>query len=714
MPKSDAFWGIDIGECALKALRCRVNPDSKKIIADAFDYVEYPQILSQPGADRDELIRDALKLFLSRNNVRLDRVAVSVPGQNGLARFIKLPPVESSKIPDIVRYEAKQQIPFDLAEVIWDYQRMKGGNEEEGFALDAEVGLFAMKREQAAKALKPFRDADVDVDLVQLTPLALYNCVYFDQMPDLPPPEEYDAENPPDSVVVLSLGADSSDLVITNGYRVWQRSLPIGGNHFTKALMKEMKLTFAKAEHLKRNATSAQDPKAVFQAMRPVFSDLQAEVQRSIGYFGTLERSANIKRMIGMGNAMKLPGLRKYLEQHLAIPVSRLESFSQLTGTSVVTSTAFLENIGAFAVCYGLAVQGLRRGALSTNLIPKEILVDRIVREKKPWAVLMAAVLLLSFGISFASFSRAVSSVEEKKFKSAENAAQAASQLSSSGKSAVEEALKNFNATRARGQELVDTVQDRLLWLELLRAVDKCLPVSGSGSISTNIESRNEVHITGLDCQWVDRLGEWYTRVYEPANSGKSIDLQARAASRAGAAAEPASPDAPPDQPAPAEGGEASKAPIEGGGYVLIIKGRHYHNFAQATAGEQQGAQYVKETFIKNLKNSKIELPATPDGKKELVTMKELGVQFPVLVNPGKIIETTVVNPNVEGPEGKVDPSAATGGARPAGVAVPVRVFEFEVQMAWQPTTPGKRVENRRKAAQATTENLPADSNPNP
>ena len=59
--------------------------------------------------------------------------AISVSGQNGLARFIKLPPVEAKKIPDIVKYEAKQQIPFDLDDVIWDYQPMGAGAEEEGF-----------------------------------------------------------------------------------------------------------------------------------------------------------------------------------------------------------------------------------------------------------------------------------------------------------------------------------------------------------------------------------------------------------------------------------------------------------------------------------------------------------------------------------------------------------------------------------------------------
>ena len=55
-------------------------------------------------------------------------------------------------------------------------------------------------------------------------------------MHDLPPPSDYDPDNPPPSVVLLSLGTDSTDLVVTNGFRVWQRSVPIGGNHFTKAL----------------------------------------------------------------------------------------------------------------------------------------------------------------------------------------------------------------------------------------------------------------------------------------------------------------------------------------------------------------------------------------------------------------------------------------------------------------------------------------------
>ena len=69
----------------------------------------------------DELTREALTRFLARNAIKGDIVAISVPGQSGLTRFVKLPPVEEKKITDIVRFEAKQQIPFPLEEVVWDY-----------------------------------------------------------------------------------------------------------------------------------------------------------------------------------------------------------------------------------------------------------------------------------------------------------------------------------------------------------------------------------------------------------------------------------------------------------------------------------------------------------------------------------------------------------------------------------------------------------------
>src|SRR5262249_45550488 len=150
--------------------------------------------------------------------------------------------------------EAKQQIPFPLEEVVWDFQRIGKGTVSDGFALETEVGLFAMKRDMIHRALQQFKDVNVEVHVVQMAPLALCNFVAYDQLrKGANDQDEEGAEK--ECVVALDIGADNSNLVITDGEKViWQRPIPLGGNHFTRALTKEMKLTFAKAEHIKRNA----------------------------------------------------------------------------------------------------------------------------------------------------------------------------------------------------------------------------------------------------------------------------------------------------------------------------------------------------------------------------------------------------------------------------------------------------------------------------
>jgi type IV pilus assembly protein PilM len=297
MAEIRGVWGIDIGLAGLKAVRLVYAEAARQVLATAFDFVPHPKILSQPDANPEELIGQALDTFLSRNRLGNDAVAISVPGQTALARFIQLPPVESSKVAEIVKYEARQQIPFALEEVIWDYQPLGGGVEESGFLMDAEVGLFAMKRDQVQQHLQPFLKRKVEVELVQIAPLALYNFLCHDQFgmsagKDAAEQEEY--------TLLLDMGADNTTLLVSNGKKIWIRNVPLGGNHFTRALTKEMKLTFAKAEHLKCNATRSPDPKAVFQALRPVFNDYVSEIQRSIGYFSSVNREAKIGRILGV------------------------------------------------------------------------------------------------------------------------------------------------------------------------------------------------------------------------------------------------------------------------------------------------------------------------------------------------------------------------------------------------------------------------------
>ena len=375
-PKS--VWGIDIGQCALKAIKLREVEG--QLQAEAFDVVEHAKILSEPDADREQLIRSALETFLSRNDVANSRLAVAVSGQTSFTKFVKMPPVDAKKIPDLVRFEAEQQIPFDINEVIWRWQAFPDPDSP-----DIEVGLFAIKQSDVYRILAPFAESMLDVDVVQMAPLALYNFMVYDHQT---------AEK--GATLLIDIGADSTDLVVSDGPRLWTRTVQLGGNNFTEALIKAFKLSFAKAEKLKVTAATSKYARQVFQAMRPVFADLVQEIQRSIGYYTSLHRQSRFARVLGLGNGFRLPGLQKFLEQNLNMPVVRVDSFSALQLAPSLSAPAFGEHVLALAVAYGLGLQGLELTNVNTNLLPGVIASSRRWTKKRPWFAAAAAVVAVA------------------------------------------------------------------------------------------------------------------------------------------------------------------------------------------------------------------------------------------------------------------------------------------------------------------------------
>ncbi|MFM7183497.1 MAG: type IV pilus assembly protein PilM [Planctomycetota bacterium] len=697
MARSPYAWGIDIGKCGLKALRCRLDPsDPRKVIAEEADSIEYPMMLTQAEADPVELVRVALQEFLSRHDLTGDRVAVSAPGQAGLAKFIKLPPIEAKKIPDIVKYEANQQIPFPLDQVVWDWQRLAGGFEEGGFVMDAEVAMFAMKREQVNKALAPLTNAGIDVDVLQLQPIALANMALFDQ---LPPAADIDPDAPPPSLVLVSIGVESTDIVVTNGLRIWQRSMPVGGSSFTKALVKEMKYTFEKAEHEKRNAVRAADPKAVFKAMRPVFTEFASELQRSLNYFTGTDKSAKIGKVILLGNAAKLRGLSDFVGKQLNLDVQRLEKFNQLDGPAV-SSTAFRENRLSFGTAYGLALQGAGGAGLRTNLLPREIVRDRLIAEKKPWLVAGMLGLLTAAAINFVGMFLAWQTFAPGKYSQAFAAADQAKARSAAAISALDATTQKQTEAAAWHRYLIEVRERRFQSLDLMRAVMTMLPRDDRQPPPAEIADRREIHVDSFDMQYFPDLATWFTGVQDkwvetkgaagPAAGEADGSAQAPAESapapEADAAAAPA-PDAP---AAAADAGEGTAAAAEptpaGPGWVVQIVGHHFHNEEQGNEGED----FVRSTLVRGLLGRGDEVPVaagTHSGKS--LPVAELGIGYPVIVVSSPIRAVDLVEPGAAAAPG-IRPGF-DGGAAGASEASPVRLkrYDFILQFVWQPTTPG-------------------------
>ena len=595
MADSQGVWGIEIGQAGLKAVRLRYAEAADQVLAVAFDYIPHPKILSQPDAIPEELIPQALEKFLERNKVKGDHLAISVPGHTSLLKFIKLPPVEASKVAEIVKYEARQQIPFALEDVIWDYQSLTGGADEDtGFMLDAEVGLFAMKRDQLMGHLRPFSDSKLEIEVIQSAPLAIFNMLCYDQLGM----RNQDGESVADEhQIVIDIGADNTTMLVTNGEKIWIRNIPMGGNHFTRALSKDMKLTFAKAEHLKCNATKSPDPKAVFQALRPVFNDFVAEIQRSIGYFSSVNREAKISRVVGVGNGFKMAGLQKFLEQNLQYEVVRLDRFQSVVGDSVLSDPLFEENILTFAVPYGLALQGLKQSVLKTTLLPPEILRARMIRHKKPWAIAAAAVLMFGFFASTAGYSNVMDSYSVERFGKEEAEAASVVSKKSSLQSAYDGKVGELKTVRASEDLLVEPLKTREYWLELYRAINACLPRDVDDERDNeNIEHQNRIKLISITSEFVgDLSADWFDQLIP---SGKTHMDSAEQAT-----------------------------PPTGSGYVFTLKGIHYHNDASHDP-DNTHVDFIVKNFLKNLQQWKV---TPPNGLVE-VPVGQIGISHPTIV----------------------------------------------------------------------------------
>ncbi len=599
MPETKAVWGIEIGQAGLKALKLQYAEAAHQVVAVGFDYIPHAKILSQPDAIPDELISEAITKFLSRNKIAGDLVAIGLPAQSSLARFIQLPPVEASKVKDIVKYEAKQQIPFPLEDVYWDFQQLGGAAEEGGFVLEAEVGIFAMKKDQVLHQLEPFQENKVEVELMQISPLALYSFLAYDRLGIGPEGEGGPASD--DYVAVLDMGADQSTIMVTNGAKIWIRNIPIGGNHFTRALTKEMKLTFAKAEHLKCNATKSPDPKSVFQALKPVFNDYLSEVQRSLGYFASVNSDGEVTKVIGCGNGFRMAGLQKFLEQNLDQTVERAETFNQLAGTQVLEAPLFRENIMSFTVAYGLALQGMKMSRVNTTLLPPEIALAREIRRKKPWAVITAATLLLGLALSTIGYANAWKTVNNKPWDDSLQTSATLQGKWGGYKSAYGSADGKYNGAKEAGAKLVEGVKDTT-WMEFYHALNECLPRdTGESQDETDIEKQDRIMVETVTAEKKEDLSEWHGKLEnavilqteQTASDWHNID----------------------SLPAP-----------EGEGYLFTLTGEHYHHI-KGKGNTDQGANYLLNKILPSL--------LAWQKKKEdgtLVDVRRMGIIYPVLL----------------------------------------------------------------------------------
>lgn len=406
--KTKSAWGLDIGGHALKAVK--ITQSAGIVQIDDFDVIQYAAIPSDSDFLQSSCIKEAIQIFLTKHRItKGDKIVSSVPGQFVLSRFTTIPPVEKKQLKEIVRYEAKQQIPFDLKDIVWDYQQL---TEQTPGAEGIEIGLFAAKRTTLDHILANVSALKSRIVALQVSPLAISNFVIFDQQADGP-------------TVIINVETENTDLVIANGPRLWLRNIP----------------------------RSTLD------------TDLAKEIQRSIEYYKSMTKEPiQFKTVVLMGNKFKSPANVKFITDTFTYEIKVLKALNSVKLSNAIDVARFHEEVLNLGIAMGLAIQGIGLGQTNLNLMPLEILQALEIAKKKPYAIAALGCFALSLFIQYGGlhyqteqrleandrYQRSLQSVKEfeKNYRKAETLAQtSASEL---------EQIASLDSTRFFWMEVFD------------------------------------------------------------------------------------------------------------------------------------------------------------------------------------------------------------------------------------------------------------------
>src|SRR5437762_2577795 len=177
----------------------------------------------------------ALREMMQEMHIQRSRVNYAVPAQTVFVRFLKLPALDAEKIDQIISFEAQQNVPFPLDEVVWDYQLVGGGLGEQ-----IQVVLVAIKVDLLDQTNAAVEGTGLHTSIVDIAPAALYNAFRYSY------PEVGDCS------LLLDIGARTTNILFIESGRIFLRSIPLAGSAITAAIAREFNESFAAAETRKK------------------------------------------------------------------------------------------------------------------------------------------------------------------------------------------------------------------------------------------------------------------------------------------------------------------------------------------------------------------------------------------------------------------------------------------------------------------------------
>ena len=227
--------GLDVGFHSLKILEMAVSKKQRTIRRLIVVPTGFTPNLT--GEEREERLISLLQSAWKEYGIKSKNVRSLIPGRSVFYRPLKIPIVTGDRLEKIIRYEAKQQIPFPLDQILLDYHVFGGsGGELEGI-------LIAVRQDTVNEHVKTLSKAGLRLDTIEESSISLFNATRgLDREPD-------------EVIGIVNIGATTTDIIIEHEHILkFRRSAPVAGNELTLALQQLLERPFEECEDLKIRA----------------------------------------------------------------------------------------------------------------------------------------------------------------------------------------------------------------------------------------------------------------------------------------------------------------------------------------------------------------------------------------------------------------------------------------------------------------------------
>lgn len=365
-------------------------------------------IVADPALDASKIsqTRIAIADLAQRLKIGKIRARYAISGQSVFTRFVKLPPLQDDNIEQLVTFEAQQHVPFPLAEVVWDYELIEG-------AAEKEVVIVAIKSDALDEINTAVNDSGIGTSEVDVAPMAIYNAFRATY------------GNPEEPVLLIDIGAKTSNLLYIEGSRFFTRSIAIGGSAVTAAIAKEYGISFVEAEQQKvmnglvslaNGHTESLDESVAALAMviRNALTRLPAEIARTTNYYRSQHGGSAPRRVLLAGGGANLPYTLEFFQEKLNLPVEYFNPVRNVAVGSGVDASLVQREGHLMGELVGLGLRGIGKSAINIDLVPLAVEQARAADRRKPFLIGAAAVLVAGVALWAIFQSVAASKADEK------------------------------------------------------------------------------------------------------------------------------------------------------------------------------------------------------------------------------------------------------------------------------------------------------------